>query len=191
MPFFCHRWDCPGCKEKKLKKIIDKVKSVDFSYWFVKEISENEYSAVCKRVKRAGSAYCAIGHGQKILLMTPNLVFEDSRCVLSSRLEAMIEAHLDCEYEFRTRRFRHSRGLFPPEPKSEPFTHIKSQIAVSKSANQVIDELITAKYQLTGLGDETYLRPSVKSMPPEDILSDDIWYAKRPIIVESSLDDAE
>lgn len=172
--FYCHRYDCLKCGVDRRKEIVDTIMKYK-PLWYAISTTESEYSAMVKRVNRAGAKYCAIGSGDKILVLTPNKVIESSELTGLAKLKNLIEDHLDCPYAYKSHIFRHSNGLFPPKPKSIMPIHIKRRYAVSKSPEVMVGELERAGYISNHAGNaesECYMRPFHTSYKPvEQLLS--------------------
>lgn len=137
MAFHCHRYDCMKCGTDRKAEIKDKIIKRQ-RYWYVLEINEANYPAIQKRIKRAGEQYCVVGGGDRLLLLTLKPVIEGSKAMVGYKLSNSIDKYLDCPYDYRKRRFRHSSGLFEPEPKNDPLTHIKRKYAVAEAKDIVI-----------------------------------------------------
>jgi hypothetical protein len=104
--------------------------------------------------------------------MTLKPVIEGSKASLGKKLEAQINEYLDCAYDYRKRRFKHSQGLFPAEVQSDPFTHIQRKYAVNKDRDKVIQIFCEGGYLPSYYGSESYLTPiGKKSRSREEILS--------------------
>jgi hypothetical protein len=171
--YYCHRFDCPRCGLERKQQIKDKILKAS-NIWYVKSISENEYTAITKRINRSGSKYCVIGSGDKLLLMTLNPVIEGSKASLGSVLESQIDKYLDCAYDYRQRRFKHSQGLFPAEEKSDPVTHIERIYAINFPKDKVIQIFGKGGYLPIHYGRQSFLTPmGLKIRSMEDILSKD------------------
>ncbi len=168
--FHCHRYDCPRCgneqKAEIKKKIIDKS-----PIWYGKVISEIEYGAAQKRIKRAGEQYCALGMGDEILILTMAPVLNGSSMLALGKLESSIDEYLDCEYAYRKRRFRHSNGLFPSKPSSPITTHIKRKYAVGEPVKTMITKFVDKGYNISKEGKETFLVPMWMGHKEEEVLT--------------------
>ena len=160
MAFYCHRWDCPTCEANRREEIKRQISSAR-SFWFMKVIDDMKYSAVAKRVKRAGAKYCALGRGENVLMLTTRKVFEDSSSVYGEKLSRLIDLFLEsCPYAYRRRKFRHSKDLFLKKGTSITPVHIKRKIAVMKSREYILASLEDNGYLITNReGDVAYMRP--------------------------------
>jgi hypothetical protein len=171
-PFACHRYDCLKCGSDRRKEIIDTIIKHQ-ALWYAVSTTEREYSALIKRISRAGETYCAVGRGDKILVLTPNKVIENSELMGLSKLEKLIEDHLNCGYSLGKHLFRHTNGLFPAKPKSTNPIHIKRRYAVSKPLTVMVGEFERDGYTSNHSGSQYYMRPIRPSstMTGEQILS--------------------
>ncbi|MFC1930008.1 hypothetical protein ACFLW6_04040 [Chloroflexota bacterium] len=158
--FYCHRYDCPRCGAQRREEIKSMIMGIR-PFWYVKTINEGEFPSTRKRVKRAGDKYCAIGAGDNILLLTQKPTFPDAKIMGMGQLENLINKHLDYEYYYRHRRFRHSNGLFPPKGKPLVEIHVKRRYATIEPMNMVISHFIDCGYFQHRSGQEYYLRPFV------------------------------
>lgn len=158
MAFYCHRWDCERCEAERKKVITQQIMNT-LPYWFMMVIENRRYSAVTKRVNRAGAKYFALGTGENVLALTNRKVFKESKPVYGENLHRLIYLYLDCPYSYRHRRFRHSRGLFPKT--GTPTTaHIRRKIAVTKSKEHIVATLEVNGYSVTNRErDIDYMRP--------------------------------
>jgi hypothetical protein len=170
MAFYCHRHDCLRCGALRRKEIIQTIMTKS-KVWYVQTISEDELLGMRKKVGRAGEQYCAVGAGDRILMMTLKPMLQGSHITGLSKLEYLIDGHLDCEYDYRTRRFRHSNGLFPAKPKPITSVHILKQYASSESMIAVVDRFTKAGYIETFNEKGYFLRRSGKGSTVDEVLA--------------------
>ncbi|MBN2239023.1 MAG: hypothetical protein JW712_04560 [Dehalococcoidales bacterium] len=168
--FYCHRYDCPQCFAKRKVEIKSKIMKVS-KFWFMTLTDEDHFSAVKKRITRTGEKYCAVGRGDNILVLTLHKVLENTRVVGMEHLENLIDKHLDCEYNYRKRRLRHSRGLFPSEKKSLNTIHIKRRYATIEPLLAVVERFTNDGYNQQTASGEYYLRPFLSKHAAEEVLN--------------------
>lgn len=167
MAFYCHRWDCPTCEANRREEIKQQITNAR-SFWFMKIIDDVSYSAVTKQVKRASAKYCALGRGENTLMLTTSKVFEDSISVYGEKLLRLVDLFLEsCPYDYRHRKFRHSKDLFPAKGTSTTFVHIKHKIAVMKPKEYILASLEDNGYLITNReGDVAYMKPILTNAQP-------------------------
>jgi hypothetical protein len=157
--FYCHRYDCPRCSadhKNEIKAMIVAKRKM----WYFKVIDEDELSKVQEKVFHTDVKYCALGTGANILLLTTSPVLSGTRFAAVAQLAGFIDKALDCGYQYRTRRFRHSQGLFPAKAKSTSNVHIASRYASVESPEAVVRRFTNEGYEETSRGQEHYLRPA-------------------------------
>jgi hypothetical protein len=146
--FYCHRWDCPNCSQKKRAAISKKIFEVS-PYWWKINLKGRSYQAVQKQIKRAGAEYIALGTGDNTEIFV-NKKLDDAEIIAFQKLADSIEEILKQPAQPGEHRFKHSRGLFPTEDKSDPITHLKMNVMVNEPISKLTDRFARKGYPSSG-----------------------------------------
>lgn len=138
MPFFCHSWSCPFCANMRRLEYADKIIKVS-PIWYVICVPECQYTAVQKRITRAGTGYCAMQREDHWVILTLDPVIEGSQLIACSEPGFLAMQCCIGPHEPGERMFRSSRGLFPGKKDSD--VHITFKVLVREGFPVVLKKL--------------------------------------------------
>ena len=194
--FRCHNWKCPYCANIRRFEIAEKIMSVSL-FWYVTTVPDPRYTAIQKRITRAGIEYCAMQHNDDWAILTLEPVLEGGQLIAGDELALLTMQCCVGPHVPGQRMFRSSRGLFPVMKDSD--VHIKRKIVVNEPFKDVLNKLMddghiffpnnSGRYFGTPTGDfKTFLehkepgyfevawveQPRAEQQPRESVLHNDV-----------------
>ena len=137
--FRCHNWKCSFCANIRRFEIAEKILGLSL-IWYVTSVPNPKYTAIQKRITRAGTEYCAIRHENDWAILTLEPVLDGSELIAGDELAILAMQCCVGPHAPGERMFRSSRGLFPAKTNSD--VHIRRKIVVNEPFRDVLNKLM-------------------------------------------------